>query len=98
MRYSSEGWNEAPSNVLHRSRNVKIVQKFFWTPKKSSAEIPAVFFPLGDGVQHYESRIITPTGALTLISYGSFVSDFGAIRAAKSLCRDGELAEVWRSG
>jgi hypothetical protein len=47
-------------------------------------------------VQHYESRIITPTGAVTLISYGSFISDFGAIRAAKSLCRDGELAEVWR--
>jgi len=35
-------------------------------------------------------------GAVTLISYGSYLSDSGAIRAAKSLCRDGELAEVWR--
>jgi hypothetical protein len=35
-------------------------------------------------------------GAVTLISHGSYLSDSGAIRAAKSLCRDGELAEVWR--
>jgi hypothetical protein len=72
------------------------VQKFLSTRAAVGAEILPVFFPLGGGVQHYECRIITPSGAVTLISYGSFISDFGATRAAKSLCRDGELAEVWR--
>jgi hypothetical protein len=47
-------------------------------------------------MQHYESRIITPTGAVTLISHGSHSSDSAAVRAVKSLCRDGEMAEVWR--
>jgi hypothetical protein len=44
----------------------------------------------------YESRIIGPTGAATLISHGDHLNDASAIGAAKALCREGELAEVWR--
>ena len=47
-------------------------------------------------MQHYESRIINPSGVVVLIAHGSHLSDSAAVRAARSLCRDGELAEVWR--
>jgi hypothetical protein len=47
-------------------------------------------------MQHYESRIIGPTGAIGLISHCSYLDDATAISAAKNLCRDGDRAEVWR--
>jgi hypothetical protein len=47
-------------------------------------------------MQDYEIRIITQVGAVALISHGSHVSDSAAVRAVKSLCRNGEQAEVWR--
>jgi hypothetical protein len=47
-------------------------------------------------MRQYETRIIKPTGAVTLICHGNFLHDGGAVRAAKELCRNGELAEVWR--
>jgi hypothetical protein len=50
----------------------------------------------GDWVRHYETRIITPMGMVTIISHGSHPDDSAAVRVAKSLCRDGEMAEVWR--
>ena len=47
-------------------------------------------------MQEYESRIIRPNGAIVLIAHGSHLNDFGAIRAAQKLRREGELAEVWK--
>jgi hypothetical protein len=47
-------------------------------------------------MQHYESRIIGPTGATGLISRGIYFDDASAISAARNLCRDGDRAEVWR--
>jgi hypothetical protein len=47
-------------------------------------------------MRHYEIRIITPAGAVALISHGSHADDSAAVRAVKSLCRNGEMAEVWR--
>lgn len=46
-------------------------------------------------MQKYECRVIRPTGAIALVTYGSHPTQSSAIRVAKSLCRDGELAEVW---
>jgi hypothetical protein len=48
-------------------------------------------------MQDYEIRIIWPTGAVALVSHCSHLNDSCAIEAAKKLCRDGELAEVWQS-
>jgi len=45
---------------------------------------------------HYESRRIKSTGAVALVSYGSYLNDASAVAATKKLCRFGELAEVWR--
>ncbi len=47
-------------------------------------------------MQDYETRIITAAGKTALISSARFMSDFVAIRAAQKMCRDGEVAEVWR--
>ena len=47
-------------------------------------------------MRHYESRVIKPTGAVALISYGSYRNDSSAVAATKKLCRFGEMAEVWR--
>jgi len=47
-------------------------------------------------MRHYESLVFKPTGAVALISYGSYLSDASAVAETKKLCRYGELAEVWR--
>ena len=47
-------------------------------------------------MRHYESRVFKPTGAVALISYGSYPNDSSAVAATKKLCRYDELAEVWR--
>ena len=47
-------------------------------------------------MKQYEIRIIGLTGAIGLISHGSYLDDASAICTAKSLCRDGDRAEVWR--
>ena len=47
-------------------------------------------------MQHYESRIIRPADGVVLVSHGTYLNASSAIRAAKKLCRDGELAEVWQ--
>jgi hypothetical protein len=49
-------------------------------------------------MQEYESRIIKPTGVVTLVSHGSHLNDFAAILATRKLRRDGEIAEVWLNG
>ena len=48
-------------------------------------------------MQEYESRIIRPPGGVVLVSSGSHLNVSSAIRAAKRLCRDGELVEVWQA-
>jgi hypothetical protein len=47
-------------------------------------------------MQDYETRILRPAGSIALISNGSHLNDFSAIRASQKLRRDGELVEVWR--
>jgi hypothetical protein len=47
-------------------------------------------------MQPYETRIIRPEGSVALLSHGSHLNASSAIRAAKKLCREGELAEVWQ--
>ena len=47
-------------------------------------------------MRQYECRVIKPSGAVALISHGNHLSDTSAVAETQKLCRDGELAEVWR--
>jgi hypothetical protein len=47
-------------------------------------------------MQEYELRIYRSERIPTLVAMGSYLSDFAAVRAARTLCREGHAAEVWR--
>lgn len=47
-------------------------------------------------MQHYQIRIIAPTGAIRLIYHDSYWDDVSSVNAAKILCRGDDRTEVWR--
>jgi hypothetical protein len=47
-------------------------------------------------MQEYETCLLSLSGRISLITGSRYFSDAAAIRAAQRLCRNGELAQVWR--
>ena len=47
-------------------------------------------------MQQYELKIYRAEQVAALTAIGSYLSDYAAIRAARTLCREGQGAEVWR--
>lgn len=47
-------------------------------------------------MRQYELKIYRAQHVTALTAIGSYLSDFAAIRAARTLCREGQGAEVWR--
>lgn len=47
-------------------------------------------------MQNYEICLLSLAGKPSLQASAAYFSDAAAIRAAKLMCRNGELAQVWR--
>ena len=47
-------------------------------------------------MRSYETCLVSISGKVSLFSSSSYFSDAAAIRAARQMCKHGELVQVWR--